>query len=223
MDRRRFMTVATGLLPGALMILAGCRGKQYAHVLKEDENNMVGSHKAGSEVYEQQVTQSVAKLLGRECNAIQQVSHQGLGPVKKKICFVGVENASSEDLGDFKQHLCELIDQEIGKSEVFQQLSQRYVEAGLRDARLRPDELFRPSNQKTFQQVMERNDQPFDYLLFAKLTSGSTVSNGDYQRDYMLTLELVDIHSGETVSRVSEKVRKGYHKSFLGRLRNYGA
>lgn len=222
MDRRLFVRWLGGAtLSTAVLGFSGCRGKQYAHVLKKDENNMVGSHKAGSEVYEEQVAEAVAKLLGKECSQIQQVSHQGIGPIKKKICFVGVENASAEDLGDFKAHLYELIDQKISESDMFEKLSDRYVEVGLRDSRLRPDDLFKPSNQRTFQQVMERNNQPFDYLLFAKLTSGTTTSNGDYQRDYLLTLELINIESGEG-EKVSAKVRKGYHKTVLGRLRNYG-
>ena len=54
-----------------------------------------------------------------------------------------------------------------------------------------------------------------------KLTSGTTNSNGDYQRDYLLTLELINISTDES-HKVSAKVRKGYHKSVLGRLKNYG-
>lgn len=222
MDRRVFVQWLGGTaLSTAVMGLSGCRGKQYAHVLKKDENNMVGSHKAGSEVYEEQVTEAVGKLLGKECSQIQQVSHEGLGPRKKKICFLGIENASAEDLGDFKAHLFELIDQKISESDMFEQLSERAVSVGLERCRLRPDELFIPSNQRTFQQAMERNNQPFDYLLFAKLTSGTTASNGDYQRDYLLTLELVNIETSEG-QKVSAKVRKGYHKTVLGKVRNYG-
>ena len=60
-------------------------------------------------------------------------------------------------------------------------------------------------------------EQPFDYLLYAKLTSGTTQQNGDYQRDYLLTLELVNIHNGEFLKE-SAKLRKGYHHSWLGRM-----
>ncbi len=222
MERRSFLQwLGSAACSTAFLGITGCRGKQYAHVLKEDDKNMVGSHKAGSEVYEQQVSDAVAKLLGRECSAIQQVSHEGLGVRKKKICFVGVENSSSEDLGDFKQHLFELIDQKISESDMFEQISERVVSVGLHSAHLRPDDLFIPSNRRTFQQVMERENQPFDYLLFAKLTSGTTNSNGDYQRDYLLTLEMINISTDES-HKVSAKVRKGYHKSMLNRFKHYG-
>ncbi len=53
-----------------------------------------------------------------------------------------------------------------------------------------------------------------------KLTSGTTESNHDYQRDYVLTLEVVDVQSG-AYDKESAKVRKGYHKSRLGKWRKY--
>ena len=68
---------------------------------------------------------------------------------------------------------------------------------------------------------MEKAEQPFDYLLFAKITSGTTNNNGDYQRDYDLTLELVNVESGD-FDKESAQLRKGYHKSKLSMLRNYG-
>jgi len=139
----------------------------------------------------------------------------------KKICFCGIENASAEELGDFKEQLYEIIDQQIVEAQVYDPISRRFVEAGLREGRLRPDELFLPNNQRTFVAIMEQHGNPFDYLLFAKLTSGTTRSNGsDYQRDYLLTLELVNIHNGSQ-QKTSEKIRKGYHKSVLGKIKHY--
>ena len=41
------------------------------------------------------------------------------------------------------------------------------------------------------------------------------------QRDYLLTLELVNFETGKT-EKESAEIRKGYHKSRLGKLRNYG-
>ena len=62
--------------------------------------------------------------------------------------------------------------------------------------------------------------QPFDYLLFAKLTSGTTEKNANYQRDYLLTLEMVNVNTGD-FDKESATIRKGYHRSRLGKLRNY--
>ena len=57
-------------------------------------------------------------------------------------------------------------------------------------------------------------------MLFATLTSGTTQSNNDQQRDYLLTLELVNIQTG-SFDKESAKVRKGYHKSHVGMWKNY--
>jgi len=223
MLRRRFLHQCS--LAGASVasfMLSGCRGKQYAHILEEDDENMVGSHAAGAAVFEPLVKKAVADLLAKESNgAVQQAGFNEEGTFPKKICFCGIENASAEELGDFKEQIYEIIDQKVVEAQVYEPISRRFVEAGLREGRLRPDELFLPTNQRLFQEIMEKQGNPFDYLLFAKITSGTTNSNGsDQQRDYLLTLEMVNIHTG-VAQKVSEKIRKGYHKSVLGRVKHY--
>jgi hypothetical protein len=73
---------------------------------------------------------------------------------------------------------------------------------------------------RLFSAVLEKQGQPFDYLMYAKLTSGTTEKNHNYQRDYLLSVEMIDIHSGHYDKELA-KVRKGYHKSRLGKWRNY--
>jgi hypothetical protein len=69
---------------------------------------------------------------------------------------------------------------------------------------------------------MEQEREPIDYFLYATITSGTTRSNKkDYQRDYLFTLELVNFETGHT-EKESAEIRKGYHKSKLGKLRIYG-
>lgn len=200
--------------------LAGCRGYQHAHVLKDDDKDLVGSHAAGAETYQRLIDESVAKLLGRACEpvAIQQAG-MVIGE-RKKICFIGVENCTAEEIGDFKEQIYELIDSAINESQQYHEISRRYVDAGLKQLRLPPDQLFIKENQRNFQAVMEEMGQPFDFLLFAKLTSGTTQQNKDYQRDYLLTLELVNIHTGDPIKE-SAKLRKGYHRSWFGKMFKY--
>ena len=88
------------------------------------------------------------------------------------------------------------------------------------EARCRPETLVLPAQQRELQLALERSEQPFDYLLFASITSGTTNSNGDYQRDYLLTLELLDIHTGDS-QKDSAMLRKGYHKGIFGKLKHY--
>ena len=213
-----------GVLCGitASFCVVGCRNHQHAQVLKQDDKDMVGSHTAGAETWKPLIDESVCRLLAKSSSTVHQASHTSVnaeGDVARTVCFVGVENRSSEEIGDFKEQIYEHIDSLISADPQFRMISRRYVEAAMSDCRCRPDTLVLPAKQRELQQALERADQPFDYLLFASITSGTTNSNGDYQRDYLLTLELLDIHSGES-QKDSAMLRKGYHKSLLGKLKH---
>ncbi len=200
-----------------LFLSVGCRNHQYAHILKSNNQDMIGSHDAGAETFNKLVDESVGKLLARQSN--QCIDEMG-NPIQKRICFVGIENASSEDIGDFKDQLYEQIDSSISEGQQFETISVRYVENGLKQLRMLPNDLMVPSQRRSFCDVMEQTGQPFDYLLFAKLTSGTTENNKSYQRDYLLTLELVDINLG-SFDKESAKVRKGYHATRVGKFTKY--
>jgi hypothetical protein len=221
MTRRRLAAslLCSALSLAGLSVQPGCRSHQYAHVLKDHQQDLVGSHEAGAETFNSLVDESVSKLLSRQAppEAIEADSGE---PLSKRICFVGVENYSSEDIGDFKDQLFEQIDSSVASSGQFQTISTRYVENGLRQLRLVPGDLMTPQNMRSFSAVMEQSGQPFDYLLFAKLTSGTTESNKSYQRDYLLTLEVVDLNTGRS-DKESAKVRKGYHPSRVGSWMKY--
>ncbi|HVV99596.1 MAG TPA: penicillin-binding protein activator LpoB [Planctomycetaceae bacterium] len=221
MERRTFLGQLGWVLAASALTAVGCRNKQYAHVLNNEDRDMVGSHTAGAETWEPLVQESVSKLLGRQHEIVQQASAQGpIGP--KRICFVGVENRSIEEMGDFREQIYQKIDACLSQSHEFEVINKRYVEAGLHECGLRPDQLFVPRNRDAFVSVMEQTGQPFDYLLYATITSGTTTSNQkDYQRDYLFTLELVDMQTGHAEKEQAE-LRKGYHKSKLGSIRQYG-
>ena len=219
MDRRRFIWCTLASC-GGLVSFLGCRGHQFGKVLKDKQPDMVGSHAAGAETFNPLIDESVAKLLARQESVFQQVSQNELPPPMspKSICFICIENKSAEELGDFKEQIYQQIDSQILASQQFRPISRRYVEAALRETRLRPDALIIPENLRTFAAVLEQQGQPFEYMLYATITSGTTQSNADYQRDYLLTLELVNIQSGE-YDKESAKLRKGYYKARLGKRR----
>ena len=222
MDRRRFFQAISLSVSGLLLAFGtGCRNHQYAHVLKETDKDMVGSHTAGAETWEPLIQTSVSQLLGREPNSVQLTSHDGI-PCKKRICFLNVDNRSSEEIGDFGDQIYQKIDTIINESEAFELVNVRAVKAGLQQAGLRPDDLYVPSSQRRFAAIMEQEREPIDYILYAVITSGTTRSNKkDYQRDYLFTLELVNLETGKT-EKESAEIRKGYHKTKLGKIRNYG-
>ncbi|MEZ6132545.1 MAG: penicillin-binding protein activator LpoB [Planctomycetaceae bacterium] len=217
---RRDVAIALVLISAAC--LTGCRGRQHAVVLNNSDKDMVGSHEAGAETWKPLIDESVAKLLGRACTDVQTVSYtQPDGSGVRRVCFVGVENRSSEPIGDFREQIYEHVDSLVGQSDRFRMISRRYVEAAMDECRCRPDLLVLPEKQRELLAILERDDQPFDFLLFAQITSGTTQSNSSYQRDYLLTLELLDIHSGEAIKE-SALLRKGYSKSKLGLFKQYG-
>lgn len=201
--------------------MAGCRGYQYGHLVGGDKPDMVGSHSAGGEVYKPLVEEAVARLLGTcaVTPAAAEFGPDGL-PFSRRVCFVGVENKSSEELGDFKDQIYQLIDTQINRSQAFEAISRRLVDAALLETRLRPDSLLIPDNMQLFTSVLQRDGQPVDYLLYATLTSGTTERNSSSQRDYLLTLEIVDTRTGHYTKEQAE-LSKGYHRSPLGKLANY--
>lgn len=218
MARRRLVyggIVVTMVGVAVVAALVGCRGQQYARVVQPGEREMVGSHQAGEETFRPLIEDAVGKLLARHAEVpAQPVSYPGGMPptAGKRICFIGVENKSAEEIGDFKEQIFQCIDTQLVEAGVFQPINRRYVDAGLRDTRLRPDELMLPANMRAFVANLEQQGQPFDYLLYATLTSGTTRENKDYQRDYLLTLELVDVRNGQ-YDKQSATISKGYHHS----------
>lgn len=218
MDRREWLA---GLGTLMVSVSSGCKGYQYGHVIKPDAPNLVGSHEAGAEVFDPLVDEAVAKLLARQqiVTAETPVGPDG-EPLPKTICFVGIENKSSEDIGDFKDQLYQQIDSRLLEANSFRSISRRMVDAALYETRLRPDSLMIPDNMRLFTAVLERQGAPIDYLLYAVLTSGTTTRNSSTQRDYDLTLELVNVHTGIADKQTAE-VRKGYHKSAMGKVWNY--
>jgi len=225
MGSRRFFLRGLVQLPLPLLAAgaAGCRSVQFARLMTPGEEGMIGSHQAGQETFTPLVNEAVAKLLARHAeSAVQQVSvvdgAEPMPPPMRRVCFVGVENKSAEEIGDFKEQIYQAIDARILESQVFQSVNRRFVDAGLRDTRLRPDQLLVPQQMRTFADHMEQQGQPIDYLLYATITSGTTQQNRDYQRDYLLTLELVEVGTGN-YDKQSAELSKGYHHSRLGRWR----
>jgi hypothetical protein len=213
-------SVVIAILGFAILVQLGCRSNQTAQVMKPGDKQMVGSHQAGNETYGPLVDECVGKLLARHGpGSMEQASLvQGAQPGQLRVCFVGVENKSMEEMGDFKDDLFQRIDSRILQSQVFQSVSRRYVEAGLQQCRLRPDDLMVPSNLRTFTASMEQMQQPFDFLLFATVTSGTTRSNKDYQRNYLMTLELVNVHNGQA-DKESAELEKQYNVSALAKVK----
>ena len=89
----------------------GCASRQYGHILRGDDIDMVGSHAAGAATWNPLVDESVAKLLGRCPPAVQTVAFEApegipinpaigtaLAGGPASVCFIGIENKSAEEM-----------------------------------------------------------------------------------------------------------------------------
>ncbi len=219
----------------SILPLLGCAGRQYGHLLASNDKDMVGSHAAGAATWNPLVDQSVAQLLSRCPPSVQPVAFEGVGDVPldpvigsalvagpANVCFVGIENKSAEELVDFKDQLYERIDSQINSADTFRCVSRRMVDAALMETRLRPDSLFLPQNRDAFAAALGKQGTPVDYVLYATITTGTTDRNKSSQRDYLLTLEMINIHTGDYLKESAE-IRKGYSKTRIGKWWNYGA
>ncbi|MDR1291770.1 MAG: penicillin-binding protein activator LpoB [Planctomycetaceae bacterium] len=192
--------------------------------MHRDEANMVGSNKAGSEVYNPIVHSTVDKLIGRVASTgVQTVAYSSLlpsGVQPLNVYFAGIENRSMEELGDFKEHLKASINERLARTDQIAIVSDRAVDAILRVLDLRADDLLIQDNMRNFASAMGENRSPVDYILFAQITSGTTESNRDMQREYKLTLKLIDTKKW-TEFVESSQIRKEYNNSPKGKFFNW--
>lgn len=190
----------------AVSLLASCESGPRGRVMADTDQDYVGNRAAGAETFDRLISEAVERTLAGHTAA-----RTGNDPLK--VVSLPVENASAEELGDWQEQIYELIDTSINRSERYTMISQRFVDAALREARLRPDELFIPAKRRTFVAILEQEGQPVDLLLFPRLTSGTTsAGQGVTQRNYLLNLELVDLKSGESFKYSSKPLRKEYQR-----------
>lgn len=182
------------------VLVIGCG--PMGRVKGENEGSLVGARSAGAETYNQLVAESLQKLLEESRKTGE----------KKVICFVDLENRGAEELADNKAALYEQIDTIIVESGVYTSVSRRFVEAALRDTGLRSEEIFLGKGREKFLSVLGRNGVVPDYLLWGTVTSLSTSGANLREREYLLTLELVNAHTGVTEAKKASKVRKEYKK-----------
>jgi hypothetical protein len=183
------------------LVVSACKSTPEGRIMGSEEEDYVGSKTAGAATYDRLIEEAVTKLLDR-----RSASNQG---DSIRVAYMGVENASAEDLGDFREQIYELIDTSIETSERYRSISKRFVDAALRESGLRREDLFLPKHRRTFTQTLEASGNPVEYILFSKLTSGTTAGDGVKQRNYMLTLELVDVVTGD-FDKESARIRKAY-------------
>jgi hypothetical protein len=200
------MKITSAAILAALLGAAVCGGCGPSGRLKaQDEDRKVGYKRAGAPEYERLMQSAVGALLDEHEGAIRA---QG----KMMVAFVGIENKSAEELGDIKDAMYEIIDTQLVNRKIYTNVNRRYVEAAEREANIRDvEELLLPPGRARFMQVLGRQSLVPDYLLWAKITSMTTDTSSDTKdRDYLLTMEMVNANTGETTAKKTAKITKEY-------------
>lgn len=184
------------------LTLDGCYKGSW--IKGNDEGDLSDASKAGIETFNPLVVEAMNKLLHN--HAIEERA-QG----KRAVAFIGVENKSAEEMRDARDAIYEIIDTYLVNEQAYTPVNHRFVEAAMRSTGMRPDDLFLKNGRDTFMSAVSKEGITPEYLLFATLTSLTSQGVGQDQRNYLLTLELVDANSGETSAKETAQIRKGYN------------
>jgi hypothetical protein len=188
----------------AIYLLAAC-GQPKGRVKEGDEGDLVGSRTAGAETYNRLIADATRKLLESAAN-----KQSGRGNDILKIAFVGIENRGSEELGDIREATNQEIETVIFQAKRYDMIAQRYVSHALKTLGMQAEDIFLKNGREDFVGVLRQEGQTPDFLMWAVYTTQSTSGEKERQRDYLLTLELIDAASGRIVEREMAKVRKAY-------------
>jgi hypothetical protein len=194
--------LAAGL--AASFAAAGCQGPS-ARVKTADEGTLVDVSRGGTETYEKLVYDGVTALLSEHRLTLANAAEKPL------VAFVGVENRSSEELGEFRASMNNEITTALVDSRYYSMISMRAVDAAKRESNIRSvDDLTVARPREAFMGVLNRDGKPPQYLLFGECTTKTSRGNAEKERTYELTLQLMDSSSGIIQSQKMVKVRKAY-------------
>lgn len=187
------------------LALASCQSGRTGRIMADTDQDYVDIGGAGGAEYDRLIEGSVQRLLRLPVAA-------DIGLEKAKVVTLAVQNDSGEELGDWQESLYQLIDTSINRSGRFENISRRFVTAALKETGLRQEQLFIPKHQRTFLDMLERQGLPIEFLMFPTLTRGTTnAGQGTTQRNYELTLELVNVKTGNS-DKVMERLRKEFQQ-----------
>lgn len=184
--------------------LVSCASEE-AWLKSESDRDVIDSKRGGIQTYDTAVADAVGQLLEEHSGRIQ--------ASELWVAFVGIENKSSEELGEFREAVYENIDTALVNSENYRNVSRRYIETALREiGNPRIEDMFLPRVRASFVEAMGELGAVPDFLMFAKVTTKTSQDKKLKERVYQLTLEMVDAQSGETVAKKTGDASKQYRK-----------
>jgi hypothetical protein len=198
------MTKAILVALAAATLAAGCTGPS-ARVKSGDEGDLVDVRKGGTETYKELIRKGVSELLSEHRLTL------GNSAEKVMVAFVGVENRSSEELGEFRSSMNNEITTALVNSRLYAMISMRAVDAAKRESNIRSvDDLTVARPREAFLSVLNKDGQAPQYLLFGEVTSMTSRGNAASERTYQLTLQMMDSSNGVIQSQKTVEMRKEY-------------
>jgi hypothetical protein len=188
----------------ALVLFSSCVGDKHpARIKGDNERNIVDVSGAGAATFERLINSTVSKLLEPYKGEFAELKVRALA-------FVDLENRTSEELGEWREQLIDKIEASVNERREFKAISIRFVSTVLKEMGNPPiDKLFLPKGRREFAKVMEQKSTPVQYLMWGRLTRGVTQGVDKRQANYVLSLELINIKTGEQNKKITT-VRKEF-------------
>ncbi len=185
------------------LLLMGCSSAPKGRIKGADEEDLVGKNRAGGATFRMLIAESTEKLLDGHA--------RDLRPGEPfYVAFVGVENKTVEELRDSREAIYESIDTVLVNNAAYTPVSRRMVDHTLKLHDIVPEDLFLAAGRDLFRAELTKQGITPDFLLWCKLSTMSTFGENVSQRDYQMTLDLVDANSGLTVRKETALVSKEY-------------
>lgn len=188
----------------AAFAVAGCAGPS-ARVKSGDEGDLVDVKKGGTETYKELIRKGVSELLAAHRKNL------GNAAERPMVAFVGVENKSSEELGEFRPAINNEIETALVGSELYAMISMNAIDAAKRQSNLHNiSDLTTGDPRKAFLSVLNKDGQAPQYILFGEVTSMTSRGNSAKERTYQLKLQMMDSSNGVIQTQKMVEMRKEY-------------
>jgi hypothetical protein len=201
-NMKRFAIVALA----ASFLAAGCAGPS-ARVKSGDEGDLVDVRRGCTETYKELIRKGVLEILTAHRSKL------GGAAEKPVVAFVGVDNKSSEELGEFRAAMDNEIETALVESDLYSMVSMEAVKAAKSEANIgNISQLTVGRTREAFMAVLNKDGHPPQYILFGQVTTMTSSGNEARERTYQLKLQMMDSSSGIIQSQKMVEMRKEYTK-----------
>lgn len=184
-----------------LLLLPACP-TPHGVILDDRAELLVDARSAGMATY-QQLQSRVMQRFGANQAQADRFTEEW------RVVLVGVINDGAEPLHDMHQSLIAGVESEMFRTGRYQHVSHQVARGVLLRLGITPAYLFGHEEARNQMAEIVGKEKAL-FLLFLNVTTQTARAGGDMQREYQLTLTLVDAKTGEIVETAMQAVRKAY-------------